>query len=449
MSASFDSSTTSLTTSAPTTFRKRRSWNDRIGIGFLVVTFVAIILGLAIGLPLSKRDTGGGGGAPPSTDLQKAINLLANNPLIDGHNDLPWQFRQYANNSVYSVNLGQDMRNTWTETSPMDDTSFPRIPSQTDIGRLQAGKVGAQFWAVFCSCASVDKDAVRMGFDTMDVIHKFIEKYDVFELATTAQGITDVFNRGKIASLIGLEGGHMIGNSLGTLRMYYKLGVRYMTLTHSCDTLWADSVKADSENPPSTRGLTEFGEKVVKEMNRLGMIVDLSHTSVQTQKDAIRLSSAPVIFSHSSAYTLCNHNRNVRDEVLNLTKENGGLVMINFYKKYIDCSPGDSNGTISDIVRHIEYVRDLIGVDYVGIGADYDGVDVFPDGAEDVSKYPYVFEVLINRGWSDSDLIKLAGGNLLRVFRAVETIRDGLSSENPEEDIIDKSLRNQNCTTGY
>nr|XP_022310140.1 dipeptidase 1-like [Crassostrea virginica] len=447
MSAKFDSSTTALTTS-PTTFRKGRSLNDRVGIGFLVVTFVAIILGLAIGIPLSKRDTSGGG-ASQSSELQRAMTLLTNNPLIDGHNDLPWQFRQYANNSVYSVNLEQDMRVTWNNETPYDDTSFPRIPSQTDIPRLRAGKVGGQFWAIFISCASVEKDAVRLGLDATDIIHKFVEKYDDFELATTAQGITEAFNRGKIASLLGLEGGHMIGNSLGALRMYYRLGVRYMTLTHSCDVVWADSVKADERTPPSTRGLSEFGEKVVLEMNRLGMIVDLSHTSEQTQKDALNVSRAPVIFSHSSVYSLCNHARNVKDEVLQLTKQNKGLVMINFYKHYIDCAPTNATGNVSHVADHIDYVKDLIGVDYVGIGADYDGVPVFVDGLEDVSKYPYVFEELIKRQWTNEDLIKLAGGNLLRVFREVEAVRNSMSNTHPFEDILDRNLRNENCTSGF
>ncbi|XP_062579077.1 dipeptidase 1-like, partial [Saccostrea cucullata] len=264
------------------------------------------------------------------------------------------------------------MRNTWTETLPFDDTSFPRIPSQTDIPRLRAGKVGGQFWAVFAGCNSIDKDGVRLGLDQTDVILKYTDKYDDFQLVTTAQGITDAFNAGKIASLIGVEGGHMIGNSLGVLRMYYRLGVRYMTLTHSCDTLWAENYKGDTMTPPPNKGLTGFGEKVVKEMNRLGMIIDLSHTSIQTQKDAMRVSRAPVIFSHSSAYALCNHARNVNDEVLNLTKENKGLVMINFYRGYINCT--GSNSSISEIADHIEYIKDFIGVDYVGIGADYDGV---------------------------------------------------------------------------
>ncbi|KAK3108639.1 hypothetical protein FSP39_012298 [Pinctada imbricata] len=435
-------------------FRKSpKLYENRFGIGVLVVLLFAITLGLGIGIPLSKRSSGDGSGTTgPQTALQRAQTLLSNNPLIDGHNDLPWQYRQYAKNKVYTVDLSQDTRLQWNESVPMTDNVFPRIPAQTDIPRLRQGKLAAVFWAVFVSCGSTQKDAVRQGFDQVDVIHKYVEKYPTtFDLVTTAAGIENSFANGKIASLIGLEGGHMIGSTLGLLRMYYQLGCRYMTLTHSCDTPWAGNYKTDLADPPVTKGLSEFGKIVVKEMNRLGMIIDLSHTGIDTQKDALMTTQAPVIFSHSSAYTLCNHYRNVNDEILNMTRVNGGLVMVNFYTGYINCFPSNqTTPTLSQVVDHIEYIKDYIGIDYVGIGADYDGVDLLPVGVEDVSTYPKVFEELIKRGWSDADLIKLAGGNFLRVFKENERIRDTLANDSPFEDIIDQSqIPFLNCTTSF
>ncbi|KAL4222111.1 dipeptidase 1 (renal) [Mactra antiquata] len=348
-----------------------------------------------------------------SSYLDRAKCVLDSYPLIDGHNDLSELFRTYANNSVYGTDLYSDLRLTWDP-----------IEAQTDIPKLKAGKLGAQFWSSWVTCGSQYKDVIRMTMDQLDVIKNIIRKYpEVFKYVSTSQGILESFNEGKIGSMIGLEGGHSIDSSLGVLRMYYELGVRYMTLTHSCNTPWADNWHVDEPGYNGTilGGLTPFGKKVVQEMNRLGMIVDLAHVSKKTMIDAIKVSVAPVIFSHSSAFRLCGHHRNVPDDVLYLTKANNGVVMVNFYDKFVVCPPNNKpTAELTDVADHIEYIRDIIGVDHVGIGADYDGIPSVTHGLEDVSKYPDLFAELIRRGWSDLDLQKLAGRNVVRVFRKVE-----------------------------
>ncbi|OWF48578.1 dipeptidase 1-like [Mizuhopecten yessoensis] len=429
---------------------KKGSNRDKLVLGLVIVGGLALVIGLAVGIPLSRR-------AAPAVpihdpDLAFAKTFLQTNVLIDGHNDLPWQYRQYAKNKAYSVMLNEDTRTQWPAGTPMTDSAFPVLPPQTDIPRLRAGEVGAQWWAAFVSCAATFKDAVRQGFDQVDVIHKFTAKYpETFQLALSASDIETTFANDKIASLIGLEGGHMIGNSLGNLRMYYMIGVRYMTLTHSCDTDWADNYKADI-NGGISKGLTDFGRIVVREMNRLGMIIDLSHVSYQTMLDAMQASVAPVIFSHSSAFALCNHYRNVQDDVLLKLKQNKGVIMINFYTGFINCDADHANTTtVAQVADHIDYVKNLIGVDYVAIGADYDGVPFMPLELEDVSTYPVIFAELHRRKWSIEDLQKLAGLNFLRVFRAVEQVRDNKSNDNPHEDIINPAdyITLHNCTTSF
>lgn len=380
---------------------------------------------------------------PTTSYLERAKCVLESFPLIDGHNDLAERYREFLNNTVYAVDLRSDLSQLLNTTE-----------LQADIPKLLAGKLGGQFWSCWVSCGSQYKDVVRMTLDQLDVIKKFIRRYpDVFKFVSTAQGVLDAFSEGKIASLIGLEGGHSLDSSLGVLRMYYELGIRYMTVTHSCNTPWADNWHVDEIGYNGTKvdGLTEFGKQVIREMNRLGIMVDLAHVSKKTMSDILDLSVAPVIFSHSSAFRLCNHFRNVQDDILFRTKANGGVVMVNFYDKFVVCPPNNKPDTVMmDVADHIDYIKDLIGVDHVGIGADFNGIPSTPKGLEDVSKYPDLFAELIKRGWSDGDLQKLAGRNILRVFRAVEQIRDGLVNVPPIEDHIPPGQYvNDSCRTDF
>lgn len=404
-------------------------------LGVACLGVFALVVGLAVGF--STRDGAGEdlSRLPHHERVKRAIGILEKYPLVDGHNDLPWQYRKFTKNKVF--------------TSETNLTSgWPAI--HTDIPRLRRGKLGAQFWAVFAHCNGSYKDVVRQSLDQIDVIKKFVKRYpETFEFVTTAQGIEDAYlKRGKIGSLIGLEGGHSIDSSLGNLRLYYELGVRYMTVTHSCNTPWADNWMVDIDKTPKLNGLSRFGQNVIREMNRLGMMVDLSHVSHDTMIDALQTTTAPVIFSHSSAFAICNHYRNVQDDVLHATKTNQGVVMVNFYSPYVNCPPHNITGVgnISQVADHIDYIKKLIGIDYVGIGADYDGVDILPAGLEDVSKYPDLFSELIRRGYTEEDLLKLAGKNLVRVFRAVEQERDNLRSQAPYEQPIFEVDMDYNAT---
>jgi membrane dipeptidase len=358
--------------------------------------------------------------------MDVARRVLAGTPLVDGHNDLPWVIRAY-------------------EEAPHDVAAYDlrsRTPGHTDIARLRAGMVGAQFWSVYVPFGATEIGAARVQLEQIDIAHQVIRRYpDVFELALTADDALRIFRNGRIASMLGMEGGHAIENSLGALRAYYDLGVRYMTLTHSANIDWADSCCGLREHG----GLTAFGREVVREMNRMGMLVDISHVSAETMHHALDTSAAPVIFSHSNARALTDHPRNVPDDVLRRMPDNGGIVMITFVPSFLNTdvmrwanlppeqrrATPEPRATMDDVIRHIEHVRDIAGIDHVGIGADYDGISSVVLGLEDVSTYPALFAELSRRGWTEPQLRKLAGENALRVWRAAEHAAHQLQQQRP------------------
>jgi membrane dipeptidase len=379
--------------------------------------------------------------------LERARAILRSTPLIDGHNDLPWNIRRF-------------------EQAPLDVEAYDlsrRTPRQTDIPRLRQGMVGAQFWSVYIPGEIPDSGYARVQLEQIDLARRMIAQYpDDLALALSTEDIEREFGRGRIASLIGMEGGHAIENSLGALRAYYDLGVRYMTLTHNVTLDWADAAHGQQRHG----GLTAFGREVVREMNRLGMLIDLSHVSPNVMRDAIETSESPVIFSHSSARAVTDVPRNVPDEILRLLPANGGVVMVTFVPEFISetvlaaanarrsevrelfqgvTEPDERRriwqeysrthpmprATVADVADHIEHVRRVAGPDHVGIGSDYDGIDRGPTGLEDVSTFPTLLAELIRRGWSDADLRKLAGENVLRAFRATEQTARRLQRERP------------------
>ena len=381
----------------------------------------------------------------------RARRILERSPLIDGHNDLPWALRQGFGNDPHAVDLTQDQ-------------SANPTTLHTDIPRLRQGGVGAQFWSVYVPASLPPVEAAKATFEQIDSVKRLVGAHpDVFELAYTADDIERVHRRGRIASLIGMEGGYSIDDSLGLLREFHDAGARYMTLTHSTTTTWADS----ATDAPKWGGLNPFGEEVVREMNRLGMMVDLSHVSEETMLDAMRVSEAPVIFSHSSARAVTNHPRNVPDAVLRMMPEDGGVVMVTFVPGFISeqvrawgavraaeearlksLNPGDPDAvagglrtwmaanvqpraTLDDVVVHIQHVRDVAGIDHVGLGGDFDGVGSLPDGVESVAAYPRILAALMARGWTEADIRKLAGGNVLRVMRAVEAVAASKRADRP------------------
>ena len=375
-----------------------------------------------------------------------ARDLLTRHPILDGHNDLPWTLR---------VADDVDLDTT--------DLDHPVATIQTDWPRMAAGGVGAQFWSVYVSADLEGETAVTTTLEQIDLVHELIRRYPgTLELALTADDVERIIAAGKVASLIGAEGGHSIGSSLGTLRALYALGVRYMTLTHNRSLPWADSATDD----PVVGGLSPFGREVVREMQRLGMLVDLSHVSPDTMRDALDTAEGPLIFSHSSALAICDHPRNVPDEILARLPANGGTCMVNFVPAFVSQAcrdwerefaedakrrgfdfknvPGRGQARslrqewiakhprpavkLAEVADHAEHVREVAGVDHVGIGSDYDGVDWLPEGLEDTSTYPALIAELLRRGWSEEDCGKLASGNIIRTLRAAEETARALSA---------------------
>jgi membrane dipeptidase len=381
--------------------------------------------------------------SPDAALLARAKALHKQVPLIDGHNDYPWALRE---------NAAMDLDKL--------DISRPQPTIMTDIPRLRAGGVGGQFWSVYVPAD--DLRPVASTLEQIDIVHRMLRKYpETFELALTADDVERIFKKGKIASLIGMEGGHAIDSSLGALRMFHRLGARYMTLTHSKNIPWADS----ATDTPVLNGLSPFGEAVVREMNWLGMLVDLSHVSPDTMKDAIAVSAAPIIFSHSSSRAVNDVPRNVPDDVLALMPKNGGVVMVTFVPGFLSPKvaawtraqtaeqtrlqqqfPSDTGAqktgldawmkanpapraTIADAADHIDHIRKVAGIDHIGLGGDFDGISSVVQGLEDVSTYPALTAELLRRGYKDDEIKKILGLNILRVMREVEKVSARLQKE--------------------
>ena len=382
----------------------------------------------------------------------RVARILETTPLIDGHNDLPWEIRQRFGGKVSKIDLRGD-----TAALPVTGDN---VPLMTDIPRLRRGHVGGQFWSVYIPAEVQGTRAVQMTIEQIDIVRQMAQRYpEDLEIAYTASDIRRIHRAHRIASLIGIEGGHQINNSLAVLREMYALGARYMTLTHVSDTDWADA----ATDTPKHHGLTPFGREVVREMNRLGMLVDLSHVSPETMRAALEVSVAPVIFSHSSARALVDHPRNVPDDILRLLARNGGVVMVNFYPGYVlqaryrwdaddaaeqarfsnppyaglyvgqperakaalemwEKAHPPPQASLTDVADHIDHIRQIAGVDHVGLGSDFDGIPVTPHGLEGVDKYPALLAELLRRGWSETDVAKLAGENVLRALAAAESV---------------------------
>jgi membrane dipeptidase len=397
---------------------------------------------------------------PIDPKIQARIDrILKRTPLIDGHNDLAEQLRENYGLKVENLARGTDQ---WKPKALM-----------TDMARLRAGRVGGQFWSVYIDADVHGDEAIRQTIEQIDIVTRLVAAYPRdLELATTADDVVRIHKAGRVASLIGIEGGHQIGGSLAALRQFYRLGARYMTLTHFKTTEWADSATDD----PKYGGLNDFGRAVVAEMNRLGMLVDLSHVSPDTMADALDVTKAPVVFTHSDARALSDHPRNVPDDILRRIPANGGVVMVNFYtghlsepyrlwsaeraaeearlKSLLNGQPKAREAaldawdkahpapvaTVGLVADHIEYVAKVAGYDHVGIGGDLDGIDVAPEGLGTVAGYPLVFAELIRRGWSDANLAKLAGGNLLRVMRRAEAVAASMKDQPPSMAVLKPAI---------
>ncbi len=392
--------------------------------------------------------------------IRHALRLQRAVPLIDGHNDLPWKLRTRGSDSYVPADLGRVVF-SWDSM----DISKPQPQLATDIPRLRKGGVGGVFFSTWVPVEMIPADAAKIELEQIDIVRRMPERYPrVFALARTADDILRIHRQGRIAVLIGMEGGHVIENSLPLLRMYYDLGARYMTLTHFNTLAWADAAGDDSTH----HGLTPFGRAVVREMNRLGMLVDLAHVSDSVMAQTLRISQAPVIFSHSSARALADVPRDVPDDILRMVPKNGGVVMVNFYCPFVDSAavryareqraafvqarqqygsdsaairtavaqwsaahPAPPPPTIAMVADHIDHVRRVAGIDHVGYGSDFDGMDCAPKGLEDVSGFPNLTAELIRRGYSDRDVEKVIGLNVIRALRQAERVARRLQREEP------------------
>ena len=378
-----------------------------------------------------------------SLHLATARALLSRHPLVDGHNDLPWNIRTRFGSDLGRLAL-----------------AAPVTGTHTDLPRLRRGGVGGQFWSVYVPGTLQGDAAVATTLEQVDLVHRMVRCHpDDLELALSAEDVEAAFSRGRIASLLGAEGGHSIANSMGVLRMLHRLGVRYLTLTHNLNVPWADS----ATDVPAVGGLSAFGREVVQEMHRLGMLVDLSHVAVTTARDVLGIAEAPVIFSHSGARAVCDHPRNVPDDVLRRLAANGGVCMVTFVPDFVSPScrawalglraeverrgldPRDAGvratvgaeyaadhprprATLAQVADHVEHVRTVAGIDHVGIGGDFDGTDDVPDGLQDVACYPALIAELLDRGWSQDECVQVIGGNVLRALRESEALSRSLSA---------------------
>jgi membrane dipeptidase len=416
--------------------------------GGMAIGFALLLLGVSL--------------AARADDYQRRVEqILLRTPLIDGHNDLPWEIRDRFKGDLAAVDLRSD-----TAHLPAPEGAAPLM---TDIPRLRAGRVGGQFWSVWIPTETKGFEAVQTTLEQMDLVKRMAERYPAdLEMAYTAADVRRIHRSHKIAAMIGIEGGHQINNSLAVLRQMYDAGARYMTLTHTSNTAWADS----ATDKPVLHGLAPFGIEVVREMNRLGMLVDLSHVSPDTMRAALGASAAPVIFSHSSARALVDHPRNVPDDILRSVAANGGVVMVNFAPGYVSDArnrwdadqaaertrfnsppyvglyigqPERAKAALADweqkhprpattlaqVADHVDHIKQVAGVDHVGLGSDFDGIGDAPVGLSGVDRYPALLEELMRRGWTDADVAKLAGENVLRVMAATEKVAERLRAERP------------------
>jgi membrane dipeptidase len=425
----------------------RSAWGTAMGV-----------LGFLLWAPLAARG---------ADDYQHRVEqVLLRTPLIDGHNDLPWEIRDRFKSDLAAVDLASD-----TTHLPFPAGASPLM---TDIPRLRAGHVGGQFWSVWIPSDMKGYPAVQITLEQIDLVKRMAARYPAdLEMAYTAADVRRIHRSHKVASMIGIEGGHQINNSLAVLRQMYDAGARYMTLTHTVNNAWADS----ATDAPRHHGLTPFGIEVVREMNRLGMLVDLSHVSPETMQAALAATEAPVIFSHSSARALVDHPRNVPDDILRSVAANGGVVMVNFAPGYVssDRAHWDADEaaertrfnsppyvglyigqperakaalaaweeqhprpatTLVQVADHVDRIRQVAGVDHVGLGSDFDGIGDAPVGLDGPNRYPALLEELMRRGWTDADIAKLAGENLLRVMGAAEQVAVRLRAARPASSML-------------